>query len=54
MTTAEATFLSPLFASAHIGLYATSHGRPSINEALFTWFDLAYPRISAPGPVLSP
>ncbi|MEU7533669.1 glycoside hydrolase family 43 protein [Streptomyces narbonensis] len=47
--TLEAAFLTPLFTGVHLGLYATSNGLPSTNQALFTWFGLAYPRTSAPG-----
>ncbi|MEU2508485.1 family 43 glycosylhydrolase [Streptomyces sp. NPDC007863] len=43
LATVEASFLAPLFTSVQIGLYATSHGRPSANSARFTWFDLTYP-----------
>ncbi|MFJ8663360.1 glycoside hydrolase family 43 protein [Streptomyces sp. NPDC093795] len=49
LATVEATFLAPLFTSVHIGLYATSNGDPSANEAHFTGFALAYPNASAPG-----
>ncbi|MFF9344403.1 MULTISPECIES: hypothetical protein [unclassified Streptomyces] len=45
--TAEATFLAPLFTSAHIGLYAGSQGYPSTGEARFPWFGLTCPEISA-------
>ncbi|MFK3728803.1 family 43 glycosylhydrolase [Streptomyces sp. NPDC088090] len=43
LATVEAPFLTPLFTSVQVGVYATSHGRPSTNRALFPWFDLAYP-----------
>jgi alpha-N-arabinofuranosidase len=39
LVTVDATFLRPLFTGVHIGLYASSNGRPSQNEALFTRFD---------------
>ncbi|MEU3692738.1 glycoside hydrolase family 43 protein [Streptomyces narbonensis] len=43
LATVEATFLTPLFTSVQLGLYASSHGRPSTNQAHFTWFDITYP-----------
>ncbi|WP_225800197.1 glycoside hydrolase family 43 protein [Streptomyces sp. NK15101] len=43
LATVEAGFLRPLFTSVQIGLYATSHGHPSSNQAHFPWFDIAYP-----------
>ncbi|MFD3335370.1 hypothetical protein ACFWV1_22355 [Streptomyces sp. NPDC058700] len=43
LTTVEATFLTPLFTSVQLGLYATSNGRPSTNQAHFPWFDITYP-----------
>ncbi|WP_406054669.1 hypothetical protein OG462_04560 [Streptomyces sp. NBC_01077] len=39
----EATFLTPLFTGVQLGLYATSNGRPSTNQAHFTRFDITYP-----------
>ncbi|MEU3607457.1 hypothetical protein AB0E83_18725 [Streptomyces sp. NPDC035033] len=39
----EAAFLAPLFTGVQLGVYATSHGRPSANSARFPWFDLTYP-----------
>ncbi|MFE1794210.1 family 43 glycosylhydrolase, partial [Streptomyces sp. NPDC059525] len=46
----EATFLTPLFTSVQLGLYATSNGRPSTGEAHFTRFDITYPsRREPPG-----
>ncbi|MFJ8129814.1 hypothetical protein [Streptomyces hydrogenans] len=47
LATVEATFLRPLFTGVQLGLYATSHGRPSTNRAHFTRFDLSYPRRSS-------
>ncbi|WP_236239462.1 glycoside hydrolase family 43 protein [Streptomyces sp. CC228A] len=44
LATVEATFLTPLFTSVQLGLYATSDSRPSTGRARFAWFDLAYPR----------
>ncbi|MFI9000885.1 family 43 glycosylhydrolase [Streptomyces sp. NPDC053541] len=43
LATVEATFLRPLFTSVQLGLYATSQGRPSANQAHFPWFTLTYP-----------
>ncbi|MFH8841855.1 family 43 glycosylhydrolase [Streptomyces sp. NPDC017868] len=43
LATVEATFLTPLFTSVQLGLYATSNGRPSSNQAHFRWFDITYP-----------
>ncbi|WP_037634629.1 glycoside hydrolase family 43 protein [Streptomyces katrae] len=48
LTTVEATFLTPLFTGIQLGLYATSHGRPSTNQAHFTCFDLTYPSRQEP------
>lgn len=47
LASVEATFLTPLFTSVQLGLYATSHGHPSTNHAHFRWFDLAYPHPSS-------
>ncbi|KQX49930.1 MULTISPECIES: glycoside hydrolase family 43 protein [unclassified Streptomyces] len=44
LATVEATFLTPLFTSVQLGLYATSQGHPSTNEAHFPWFALSYPQ----------
>ncbi|MEU0403077.1 family 43 glycosylhydrolase [Streptomyces sp. NPDC006197] len=50
LTTVEATFLTPVFTSVQLGLYATSNGRPSTNQAHFTRFDITYPsRREPPG-----
>ncbi|MEU3823348.1 family 43 glycosylhydrolase [Streptomyces sp. NPDC030392] len=46
LATVEATFLTPLFTSVQLGLYATSNGRPSTSRARFVWFDLTYPQRS--------
>ncbi|MFE5595487.1 glycoside hydrolase family 43 protein [Streptomyces sp. NPDC056549] len=43
LATVEATFLTPLFTSVQLGLYASSQGRPSTNQAHFPWFAIAYP-----------
>ncbi|WP_370409552.1 glycoside hydrolase family 43 protein [Streptomyces fradiae] len=43
LTTVEATFLTPLFTSVQLGLYATSNGRPSTTQAHFAWFDITHP-----------
>ncbi|MFF7813300.1 family 43 glycosylhydrolase [Streptomyces sp. NPDC007945] len=43
LATVEADFLIPLFTGVQVGLYATSHGRPSTRDARFAWFDLSYP-----------
>ncbi|MFJ6793699.1 family 43 glycosylhydrolase [Streptomyces sp. NPDC091268] len=43
LSTVEATFLTPLFTSVQLGLYATSNGRPCGNQAWFRWFELSYP-----------
>ncbi|WOI60495.1 glycoside hydrolase family 43 protein [Streptomyces fradiae] len=43
LATVEAGFLTPLFTSVQLGLYATSNGRPSGNHAHFPWFDIRYP-----------
>nr|WSW48846.1 glycoside hydrolase family 43 protein [Streptomyces sp. NBC_01001] len=48
LTTVEATFLTPLFTSVQLGLYATSNGRPSTNQAHFTRFDITYPSPQEP------
>jgi alpha-N-arabinofuranosidase len=39
LVTVDATFLRPLFTGVQIGLYASSNGLPSDNEALFSRFD---------------
>ncbi|MER7622267.1 glycoside hydrolase family 43 protein [Streptomyces sp. NPDC126503] len=43
LATVDATFLTPLFTGVQLGVYATSHGRPSTGHAHFPWFDLTYP-----------
>ncbi|MEU5216924.1 glycoside hydrolase family 43 protein [Streptomyces sp. NPDC020807] len=43
LATVEAEFLRPLFTGVQIGLYATSQGRPSANQAHFPWFAMAWP-----------
>lgn len=48
LTTVEATFLTPLFTSVQLGLYATSNGRPSTNQAHFKRFDITYPSPQEP------
>ena len=54
LATVEATFLTPLFTSVQLGLYATSHGHPVHEPAHFTWFDIAYPRPSPQEPLGRP
>ncbi|MEU4730189.1 family 43 glycosylhydrolase [Streptomyces sp. NPDC023588] len=48
LTTVEASFLTPLFTSVQLGLYATSNGRPSTRHAHFAWFDIRYPSKEEP------
>jgi alpha-N-arabinofuranosidase len=48
LATVEAMFLTPLFTSVQLGLYATSGGRPSTNRARFPWFDITYPHRREP------
>ncbi|MFI0828137.1 hypothetical protein ACH4Q7_27230 [Streptomyces roseolus] len=43
LATVEAAFLTPLFTGVPVGLYATSHDRPSTRDARFAWFDLRHP-----------
>lgn len=43
LATVEATFLTPLFTSVQLGLYATSNGRPSTTRARFGWFAITHP-----------